>query len=164
MGPRLRCQQPGSRVADPISSPRYCLSEAFEIPLCSLCSLVMWTYTVQNVSVENGDAAGPPFFHPSPGLMLSSCLVFGCCVSSFTYRRQDQDPLQLLVYLVILGCAALIGYAAGAHPYLILLGYLPWATCTAMAISISSHGAYRYLKSKDSTGWGKDEEKVSLLA
>lgn len=100
-------------------------------------------------------------FHPSPGLMLFSCLVFGCVVSSFTQRRQSQDPLQLFVYTTLLGAAALVGYARRESAHLILLGYLPWATCTAMTLSISGHSLYRLLK----TGSGaiKDEEKAQLL-
>ncbi|KAL2180303.1 uncharacterized protein P884DRAFT_236984 [Thermothelomyces heterothallicus CBS 202.75] len=169
---RSRCQQPRSGVADPISSPRYRVSEVLEIAICSLCSVAMWEYTVQNEMMEkrdgvsgphNGaeDAAGPSVFRPSPGLMLFSCLVFGCCVSSFTYRRQDQDPFQFVIYLILLGCVAMIGYAVGARLHLILLGYLPWATCAAMAISISGHSVYKYLKTNP-TGPGQDEEKARL--
>ncbi|KAL2154896.1 hypothetical protein VTH82DRAFT_3572 [Thermothelomyces myriococcoides] len=135
----------------------------------------MWTYTIQNVLVEKRDGVSgrhnetkdtgglSSIFRPSPGSMLFSCLVFGCCVSSFTCRRQDQDAFQFIIYLVILGCVASIGYAVGAHPYLILLGYLPWATCAAMVLSISGHSAYRCLKTKDLTRQSQCEEKAPLL-
>jgi hypothetical protein len=95
--------------------------------------------------------------------MLFSCLVFGCCVSSFTHRRQSEDPFQFVVYLVLLGCAAMVGYGVRAHIHLILLGYLPWATCAAMAISISGHSAYRCLKPDGSATSQGDEEKARLL-
>jgi hypothetical protein len=94
--------------------------------------------------------------------MLFSCLLFGCCVSSFTHRRQSQDPYQFVVYLVLLSFAATIGYAARAHVYLILLGYLPWATCAAMVISISGRGVYGCLKPQPSTTSQGDEEKARL--
>ena len=84
-------------------------------------------------------------FRPSAGLMLFSCLVFGCCVSSFVQRRQCQDPFQFVFYLLFLGCAALLGYGLRAPTHLILLGYLPLATCAAMAASMSIHGLCRRL-------------------
>lgn len=93
--------------------------------------------------------------------MLFSCLVFGCCVSSFSHRRQSQDPFQFVVYLVVIGSASLVGYGVRANVYLVLLGYLPWATCTAMAISIAGHGLYRRLRVGSGNTQG-DEEKVRL--
>lgn len=94
--------------------------------------------------------------------MLFSCLVFGCCVSSFTHRRQNQDPFQFVVYVLLLGGAALVGYGVRANAHLILLGYLPWATCAAMTVSISGHSVYRCLKPDVAAGQG-DEEKARLL-
>jgi uncharacterized membrane protein YjfL (UPF0719 family) len=78
--------------------------------------------------------------------MLFSCLLFGCCVSSFTHRRQSQDRFQFVVYFALLGGGALVGYGVRASAHLILLGYLPWATCAAMVISMSGHGLYRWLR------------------
>ncbi|KAI0175766.1 hypothetical protein GGR52DRAFT_328653 [Hypoxylon sp. FL1284] len=34
----------------------------------------------------------------SPGLALGSCLVLGCCLSSYTHRRRDQDQYQAIVF------------------------------------------------------------------
>jgi len=90
--------------------------------------------------------------------MLVSCLVFGCCVSSFTHRRQSQDPFQFVVYLVLLGGAALAGYGLRADPHVVLLGYLPFATCAAMAVSVSGHGAYRRIR-PNVAARRRDEEK-----
>jgi hypothetical protein len=101
-------------------------------------------------------------FRPSPGLMLFSCLVFGCCVSSFTHRRQSQDPFQLVVYILLLGGAAMAGYGVRENAHLILLGYLPWATCAAMAISISGHSLFRWLRPNVGSRQG-DEEKAHLM-
>ncbi|KAL2128716.1 hypothetical protein VTI74DRAFT_8806 [Chaetomium olivicolor] len=172
MYPRPCCSHQKPRAPPPIPS-RWCwVSEVLEIGIGSLCSIVTWMYTVQNeVTPRQHTLSGQHLteqrpdnfvFRPSPTLMLFSCLVFGCCVSSFAHRRQTQDPLQLLVYLVFLGCAAMIGHAARANVHLILLGYLPWATCLAMAASISGHSLYRRYKSDVGTGHA-DEEKTWLL-
>ncbi|KAK4199092.1 hypothetical protein QBC40DRAFT_177053 [Triangularia verruculosa] len=148
--------------------------DTVEICLGILCSVVTWEFTVQNdlhrgyVSIQQQaqQHADQPntddfLFHPSPGLMLFSCLVFGCSVSSFTQRRQSKDPLQPFVYAILLGGAALTGYARQESTHLILLGYLPWATCAAMTLSISGHTLYRLLKT--GSGATKDEEKAQLL-
>lgn len=92
--------------------------------------------------------------------MLFSCLVFGCCVSSFAHRGQSEDPFQFVIFLVLLSCAIMIGYAARAPVYLILLGYLPWATCAAMAISASGRGVYRCLRPQIAAKGQGDEEKA----
>ncbi|AEO70308.1 uncharacterized protein THITE_2121561 [Thermothielavioides terrestris NRRL 8126] len=120
---------------------------------------------VTQLLVQHGaeEHAGKNFvFRPSPGLMLFSCLVFGCCVSSFSHRRQNQDPFQFLIYIVLLGAAGAAGYGARAHAHLILLGYLPFATCAAMIISILGHAIYRRLKHAEAPRQ-EDEEKARLL-
>jgi hypothetical protein len=77
--------------------------------------------------------------------MLFSCVLFGCCVSSFAQRRQNQDPFQFVFYILFLGGAVLLGYGLQTPRYLILLGYLPLATCAAMTASISVHKLCRRL-------------------
>ncbi|KAK0658935.1 hypothetical protein QBC41DRAFT_50666 [Cercophora samala] len=152
--------------------------DTVEICLSILCSIVTWEYTVQNdinrgyTNIDRGqqqqqqhaDHHQPTpddfLFHPSPSLMLFSCLVLGCSVSSFTQRRQAQDPLQLFVYTTLLGGAALAGYARQESAHLILLGYLPWATCAAMSLSITGHALYRLLSKAGSRATTKDEEKA----
>ena len=103
-------------------------------------------------------AAGDFLLHPTPELMLCCCLIFGCCVSSFAHRRQDEDGLQLVVYAVFLVGAIVVGYGLEASANLILLGYVPWAMCVAMAASLSGHHFYR-LRRLDSGMKRKDEEK-----
>ncbi|KAK4136477.1 hypothetical protein BT67DRAFT_439468 [Trichocladium antarcticum] len=147
------------------------LSETLEIGIAALCSTVTWEYTVQNDVSQRHDsileqhAANHTdgfLFRPSPGLMLLSCLVFGCCVSSFTHRRQSQDPLQFVVFVLLLGSAAMAGYGVRENVHLVLLGYLPWATCAAMAVSISAHSVHRWLRLEAGADHG-DEEKVRLV-
>lgn len=100
--------------------------------------------------------------HPTPELMLCSCLIFGCCVSSFVHRRQGQDPLQFAVYAAFLAGAITAGFGFGASTNLILLGYLPWAMCIAMAVSLFGHSLYRWQR-PGSVQRSGDEEKARLL-
>lgn len=174
MKPKSCCSHHNTGLPSQVPNRRSWLPEILEIAICSICSLVTWEYTTQNEIARSPGGApeqnhgaenttGAFIFRPSPSLMLFSCLVFGCCVSSFTHRRQSQDPFQFAVYLVLLSCGAAIGYAARAHVYLILLGYLPWATCAAMIISISGRGVYRWLKPRTATTTRGDEEKARFL-
>lgn len=101
-------------------------------------------------------------FRPSPSLMLFACLAFGCCVSSFSHRRQSSDQFQYAVYAIILGAAAIAGCGARASVHMILLGYFPWATCAAMAVSSMAHSLYRRLRPCTGT-LREDEEKAQLL-
>ncbi|KAK4236769.1 hypothetical protein C8A03DRAFT_16629 [Achaetomium macrosporum] len=172
MNPPPYCSHQIPRVTDQVPGRCYCASEILEITLSCLCSVVTWTYTVQNELPQGQDGlfqqhgAGRHVdtfsFRPSPGLMLFSCLVFGCCVSSFTHRRQSKDPFQFIVYIIFLGVAAVIGCGIRTNVHLILLGYLPWATCAAMVTSISGHSLYRWLRPDVRPSQG-DEEKARLL-
>ncbi len=93
--------------------------------------------------------------------MLGSCLTFGCCVSSFVYRRQQKDPCQAVVFIVVFACVGVVGYGIGASANMIMLGYMPAATCASMILSISGHELARCWRS--SRGYGDDEEKSELL-
>ncbi|KAK3953155.1 hypothetical protein QBC32DRAFT_126081 [Pseudoneurospora amorphoporcata] len=146
-------------------------SDIVEICLAALCSAVIWRYTSHNdhESGHKGNRLGSPgerngqdvIVYPSDGLMLWSCLVYGCCVSSFIHRRQEQDPFQLFVYLIFVTGAGVAGYAAGASANMMLLGYLPQSMCIAMAASLSGHGLYRRWKCvAPSPG---DEEKLQPI-
>ncbi|KAK3695069.1 hypothetical protein B0T22DRAFT_497250 [Podospora appendiculata] len=146
--------------------------EIVEIGLGSLCSAVIWRYIVQSeqtrrlaLSLEEQYGAGsqPSRFllDPSPGLMLFSCLVFGCCVSSFVHRRQDQDRFQSVIYAAVLAAVVLAGYTTRASTNLIILGYLPGATCAAMIISVSGHSLLKSLRRGNEIGL-EDTEKVPL--
>ncbi|KAK5663354.1 hypothetical protein OQA88_3782 [Cercophora sp. LCS_1] len=160
--------------------------ETLEIGIGAACSIVTWSFTLQSESsftpesvcvtstvdikiVANEDEQQPTenavdsfLFHPAAELMLCSCLVFGCCVSSFVHRRQEQDRFQLLVYAAFLSAAATIGYSFGASANLILLGYFPWAMCAAMAASLYGHGLHRQQRSRSLQRFG-DVEKARLL-
>ncbi|KAL2124777.1 hypothetical protein VTJ04DRAFT_1142 [Mycothermus thermophilus] len=115
-----------------------------------------WPSAQQGQGEEVDDST---FFRPPPGLMLFSCLVFGYSVSSFTHRRHRRDPLQPIVYFIVLATVAVVGYGMTADARLVLLGYLPWATCAAMVISMVGHSLYRHLRSE--VREMSDEEKRS---
>lgn len=99
---------------------------------------------------------------PVARLVLISALGFGCCVSSFVYRRQKEDRFQAIVFVVLIAAVAAVGYAVEASPNMILLGYMPFATCAAMILSISGHSALRWLRSGDEFV-PDDDEKLQLL-
>ncbi len=77
--------------------------------------------------------------------MLVSCLVFGCSASSFVYRRQAHDHLQVVVLLVTVAAVIGLGKATGASDNLIVLGYMPGALCAAMLASYCGHSLLRRL-------------------
>lgn len=138
--------------------------EIVETGPASLCSLVLWRYAGELDEPYNpGHVCSPPaigcdsqhtnrpaqvddssvfghvlahFHHPAPKLVLVSALGFGCCVSSFVYRRQGEDPFQVLVFALVVGTVATVAYGAGASSDLLLLGYMPFATCASMVLSL----------------------------
>lgn len=93
--------------------------------------------------------------------MLFSCLAFGFAVSSFAHRRQSQDPFQTIVYLIVLIPTALWGYYKTANARLVLLQFIPLATCAAMAISIMGHSLC--LRPRPFTHVADDEEKRRMV-
>jgi len=94
--------------------------------------------------------------------MLASCLVLGCSVSSFIYRRQQWDPFQVLVFLLFLAVAVTVGGGVGASGPLILLGYAPWALCGAMISSYAGHCLWRRRLSRN-VACEREMEKNQLL-
>jgi len=147
--------------------------QTLEISIGSACSVVTWRFIVQNESARESDriqgqeadeqrTAGDFLLYPSPGLMLCCCLVFGCCVSSFAHRRQEEDGLQLVVFTAFLVGAVVVGYGLESSANLILLGYVPWAMCAAMGTSLLGHRLYR-LRRLDAGQKPKDEEKARSL-
>lgn len=76
---------------------------------------------------------------PSPGLMLGSCLVLGCSISSFLYRQQVTDKYQTQIMVISISVACVVGYVAGISANLVMLGLIPWALCAAMLLSTCVH-------------------------
>lgn len=165
------------------------LFETIEIGPASLCSFMLWRYAGEldapsnsghvclhrpfrsnsnanrPTQVNNSSVFGHIFEHirhPAPKLVLLSALGFGCCVSSFVYRRQGEDPFQVLVFALVVGTAATVAYGAGASPDLLLLGYMPFATCASMIISVVSHAVLRRARCQEGIML-ESQEKVQLL-
>jgi hypothetical protein len=117
------------------------------------------------IQVNDSHVAGPVLsmlHHPAPRLVLISALGFGCCVSSFAYRRQKDDPFQVVVFALLVGTVATVAYGVGASSNLILLGYMPFATCAAMILSLCVHTVFRWSRSQEG-GTIESQEKLQLL-
>lgn len=81
--------------------------------------------------------------NPSPTLMLFACLILGCSISSFAYRRQQKDRYQSLIFVLAITTSTIFGLSLGINANLIMLGLIPWALCFAMACSVAVHWAVR---------------------
>ncbi|PMD18054.1 hypothetical protein NA56DRAFT_707096 [Hyaloscypha hepaticicola] len=80
---------------------------------------------------------------PPPELMLFACLVLGCSISSFAYRRQDGDKYQTPIFILAIASATIFGIAMGVTANVIMLGVIPWALCLAMIGSVATHWLIR---------------------
>ena len=123
---------------------------------------IVFQLVVQEQYGSGQRIAGGLLLRPSPEMMLCSCLIFGCCVSSFIHRRQEEDDFQFVVYALFLAGALVVGHALQGSANLIFLGYMPWAMSAAMFMSLSGHTLYRARK-LDSGPRPRDEEKARPL-
>ncbi|KAI1765334.1 hypothetical protein GGR53DRAFT_490758 [Hypoxylon sp. FL1150] len=85
----------------------------------------------------------------SPGLALSSCLVLGCCLSSYTHRRRDQDHYQAIVFIVWIVWAVCLGLRVGASANMVTLAVVPWGSCAAMLSSFFGHVGARWYSTRE---------------
>ncbi|KAI1338485.1 hypothetical protein F5Y15DRAFT_118600 [Xylariaceae sp. FL0016] len=86
---------------------------------------------------------------PAPGLVLGSCLVLGCSLSSYMHRRRDQDCFQSAIVATWALWAVCVGWSAGCDADMIILGILPWALSMAMPSSLLVHVGGRWLSSRE---------------
>lgn len=85
---------------------------------------------------------------PPPALMLGACLVLGCAISSFAYRRQV-DKQQTPIFICAIIMTITIGLALGVNTNLIMLAMIPWALVLAMILSAGVHWlSRRYRRSR----------------
>lgn len=103
------------------------------------------------------------YLNPSPGVMFTSSLVLGCCVSSFLYRHQNDDPYQALVFASAIVGSVMFGQFAGADLDLLLLGFVPWALCTAMFLSVCGHALLRWMGTRSRAENTAMDDKTALL-
>lgn len=141
------------------------LSELTEVFPAVVCCVVSTSYVHHDEQPQTGldrmnisplfsstflqEISGLPRFgfltNPSAGTMLGSCLVLGCCLSSFCHRRQDHDRYQALVFVTLAVWVAVLGRGLGASANMISLGFVPWALCAAMLLSAVGHWFVRWL-------------------
>lgn len=93
------------------------------------------------------------------GLALAACLIFGVSVSSFIYRRQDRDPRQAIVFMLIVIMTIVSGFGLGASARCILLVWLPWAVNAAMIIAVVKARSTRITSPRR-----RATEKIGLVA
>lgn len=87
--------------------------------------------------------------HVSPGLALGSCLVLGCCLSSFIHRRRELDQYQPIVFVIWITWAVFLGWEIGASANMVTLGIVPWASCAAILSSFFGHAGARRVSTGD---------------
>ncbi|CZR50192.1 uncharacterized protein PAC_00064 [Phialocephala subalpina] len=133
--------------------PHSGIATCWELLFTFICSLICSAYTlryedrhtvlpdsVPQIQLPSTEDSNFNFIlDPPPTLMLGACLLLGCSVSSFAYRRQEEDRYQTLVFIVSLVAATLFGMALEVNANLIMLGLIPWALCLAMIFSIATH-------------------------
>ena len=69
--------------------------------------------------------------------MTGSCIMFGCSVSSFVYRRQEKDPAQQYVFVVLVLYAVVVGWGLRTGAEVVQLVYVTWAMTLAMPICVA---------------------------
>ncbi len=75
--------------------------------------------------------------------MLGACILLGCAVSSFAYRRQEHDNYQTLIFILYITSGTAFGAWLGVTANVIMLGLIPWALCMAMISSVAVHWIVR---------------------
>ena len=172
-------------------SSTYTLATFWEILLASFSSLITSTYTLNhedqvsfqynrrtwadhffqgfNLSRLSEDFHSEEFdlkssiVDPSPALMLSCCLILGCSVSSFIYRRQEHDQFQTPFFVLVTTFAVTFGIGMHLHSNLIMLALIPWALCFAMITSSLGHWVLRRCgMQRPKTFYGIDENEVLI--
>lgn len=135
--------------------PAHTLATCWELLFALFSAVITSAYTLHHeVRSHNQEASelqiqafDPGHFgfilDPSPALMLVFCLVLGCSVSSFCYRRQEQDKFQAPIFVLVIIAATTFGFGLGINANLIMLGLIPWALCFSMVFSTTVHWLVR---------------------
>ena len=95
--------------------------------------------------------------------MLASCLILGCAISSFAYRRQEQDRYQNPIFILAITAASIFGLGMGVNTNLIMLGLIPWALCFSMVFSCTVHWLVRRCSPRPRYIFYEINEKEALL-
>jgi hypothetical protein len=78
------------------------------------------------------------------------------------YRRQREDQFQVVVFALLVGTVATVAYGIGESQNIILLGFMPFATCVAMIFSICGHAMFRWTRSEKGMKI-ESQKKIQLL-
>ena len=118
----------------------------------------------ENISSETFGLQSLDFLvDPSPALMLACCLILGCSISSFVYRRQEHDLFQTPVFFLITGIAVTIGVGLRVHSNIIMLALIPWALCFAMITSALGHWVFKNCgRQRPRVFYGIDEKEILI--
>ncbi|KAG9233251.1 hypothetical protein BJ875DRAFT_52213 [Amylocarpus encephaloides] len=178
------CFRPSANVAPPSASDdeinRHCsphgLATCWEILFVASCSVITTSYTLHDEvrlntpagSIQQAQAFDPGsfsfIFDPSPGVLLGACIVEGCAISSFAYRRQAEDIFQAPLFVFAITGAIICGVALGINPNILMLGVIPWAVCLTMMTSASVHWLLRqWTRSRSSGSCCEVGEKEKLI-
>jgi len=137
-----------------ISAPLL-LPTCWELLFTSFSSVITTAYTLHHElrksTLPGSDFSSRPLLafdpghfslilDPSPGFMLFSCIILGCSISSFAYRRQESDRYQTPIFVFAIAAASAVGFGLGVPANLIMLVWIPWAIFAAMLFSICVHG------------------------
>ncbi|KAI2633705.1 hypothetical protein GGS26DRAFT_58292 [Hypomontagnella submonticulosa] len=139
------------------------LSELAELVPALFCSFVTTSYIVRAESAREDLSVNVDspiqmvvrrihfdfLKHVSPGLALGSCLVLGCCLSSFIHRRRELDQYQPIVFVIWITWAVFLGWEIGASANMVTLGIVPWASCAAILSSFFGHAGARRVSTGD---------------
>ncbi|KAK0102519.1 hypothetical protein ONS95_006133 [Cadophora gregata] len=138
-----------------VPCPAQTLATCWEIFFATFGSLLCSSYAIHHEEPYFTDAGSsmainPKYLRyfsfvldPSPALMLFACLILGCSISSFAYRRQREDNYQDLIFVLAVTFSTIFGLVLGINANLIMLGLIPWALCIAMMCSVAIHWAAR---------------------
>ncbi|KAI0136154.1 hypothetical protein F4776DRAFT_654909 [Hypoxylon sp. NC0597] len=151
------------------------LAELAELVPAIACSFVTTSYIAQAESARedisgNVDSSIQMILHImrldflkdiSPGLALGSCLVLGCCLSSYAHRRRDHDQYQAVVFVIWITWAICIGWGIGVSANRVTLGIVPWASCAAMLSSFFGHAGARWVSTRNKCERGSDSTVVN---
>ncbi|KAI1441201.1 hypothetical protein F5Y02DRAFT_313506 [Annulohypoxylon stygium] len=169
--------------SNPSSLKESPLSQLVELVPAIACSFVTTCYIVQEESSRDEistdtDSPVQTIFHiirinfpkhVSPGLALGSCLVLGCCLSSYAHRRRDQDQYQVIIFVIWIIWAVCIGWGIGASANKVTLGIVPWVSCAAMISSFFGHAGARWVSGREKceretilTFVGENEKEVYM--
>ncbi|CAG8959067.1 hypothetical protein HYFRA_00012848 [Hymenoscyphus fraxineus] len=127
------------------------LATSWEVLLVGFCSIITTSYTLHNeLHIDTTGnlgtqvrAFGSGYFtfilDPPPAVLLGACIIEGCAISSFAYRRQATDKYQVPIFLLAISGATIIGIAFNIDANIIMLAVIPWSICFAMITSCIGH-------------------------